>query len=288
MVRLYLMSEKGYRTLAHILEHGLQAGIADVVTGSDAGVERDYSHEIRSLAEKNGLAVYERKEAPAHGDWAIAISWRWLIAEPEKLIVLHDSLLPRYRGFAPLVTALKNGDELVGVTAIRASAGYDEGPIIAQRSMPIEYPIRIQQAIEGIAGLYEELVRWLVEALIAGDPLPSEEQDASEASYSLWLDEEDYFIDWTASARAIERHVHATGYPYRGAKTRMDGRVVTIKDGVAVPDQRIEIRQPGKVLRMDDGRPVVVCGEGLYKIEEMVDSDEETVLPLERFRTRFK
>ena len=87
-------------------------------------------------------------------DYQLAIGWRWLISGTENLIVLHDSLLPKYRGFAPLVNSLINGEQEIGVTAIWAGPEFDAGEIIFQEKAGICYPIKIQEAIEIVSGLY--------------------------------------------------------------------------------------------------------------------------------------
>jgi len=101
------------------------------------------------------------------------------------LITFHDSLLPRYRGFAPLPTALINGDAEVGVTALLASRKYDRGDIIAQRRLVLSYPVKVRQVIDSIAPLYAELVTEIARIICSGAPLPTSPQNESQASYPL-------------------------------------------------------------------------------------------------------
>ena len=223
-------------------------------------------------------------------DFAIAVSWRWLIhTDMARVIVFHDSMLPRYRGFNPLVTALINGDREIGVTALFAAAEYDRGDIIAQSSSTISYPMKIQEAIEILRGNYEALAATIGASLSSGDDLPARPQDETMASYSLWRDEEDYFLDWTCPAAHIKRCIDAMGYPYKGAATMIDGRVVRIQDAQTLPDVQIASRTPGKVIFLEDAKPVVVCGRGPLKITEILDDETgASGLPLSRFRARFK
>jgi len=197
----------------------------------------------------------------------LAISWRWIIeAESSILIVFHDSLLPRYRGFNPLVTALINGDEKIGVTASFATREYDRGGILDQSTSSISYPIRIQRAIETIIKNYEDLALRLGEAIANERDIKGRAQQESDASYSLWRDEDDYFIDWRASASAIKRFVDAVGTPYKGAAARLEGRIFRVLGAEEMEDVRIENRTPGKVIFSMDSKPVVVCGQGLLRI----------------------
>jgi methionyl-tRNA formyltransferase len=82
--------------------------------------------------------------------------------------------------------------------------------------------------------------------------------------------------------------VDAVGHPYRGASALVDGRLVRIVEARERADVRVENRVPGKVIFMEQGRPVVVCGEGLLKVESMVDdATGASLLPLGKFRLRF-
>jgi methionyl-tRNA formyltransferase len=222
-------------------------------------------------------------------DFLFAVSWRWLIkTRPgQKLVVFHDSILPRYRGFAPLVAALVNGDSRLGVTALLASSEYDSGPIIARETIGIKYPLKIDDAIEMLTPLYRRLALKVMGRVLR-TKLTGKRQDESRATYSLWRDDADYFIDWNRSAPDIRRFVHAVGFPYLGAATIAAGRVHRILDCTPVGDVRVENRTPGKVIFQREGRPVVVCGKGLLRIDEMVDTRRgRPALPLKKFRTRF-
>ena len=105
------------------------------------------------------------------------------------LIVLHDSLLPKYRGFAPLPTALINAEPYVGVTALFAkekSDEYDRGDILGQRKLAVTYPARIQTVISAISGAYADLVIDIWRRIHAGVKLTGTPQNEAEATYSLW------------------------------------------------------------------------------------------------------
>jgi methionyl-tRNA formyltransferase len=204
------------------------------------------------------------------------------------LIVLHDSLLPRHRGFNPLVTALIEGDAEIGATALYATADYDRGDIIAQSASPIVHPMRIADAISVVCGNYHELAVRVGSYLDRGEVPPAQAQDEGAASYSLWRDDEDYVIDWFLDAARIERTVYALGPPYKGAASRIAGRLVRIREASALADVSVANRAPGKVIFLDRDRPVVVCGRGLLRIDELVDADSGgSLLPLDRFRIRF-
>lgn len=291
-ISLFLMTHKGYQVLKNLISEGYHKSIDLVVVGIDKSVVNDYSDDIITLCISNGVNYVDsnKKEYTIESPYAIAISWRWIIKENNfKLIVLHDSLLPKYRGFAPLVNSLLNKEERIGVTALFASEEYDKGNIILQDEIHITYPIKINKAIEKVSKIYVSLVCNLFKKLTKNIELTSCLQNEDEASYSLWRDEEDYFIDWKQSASFIKRFVDAVGFPYKGAKCYLNDRIIIINEVTLINDIKIENRVAGKVVFMDDKKPVIVCAEGLIRIDQAIyEVSNETILPLQKFRVRFK
>lgn len=285
------MSEKGFSVLQSLIDNHYESMIECVVQAKDNNVQNDFYQEIHSLCIENKIPVFDKKEKPSiQSPYCIAISWRWIIpiSETNKLIVLHDSLLPKYRGFAPLVNMLINSEERVGVTALFANKEFDRGDIIAQRSAKVQYPIRIQDAIELISPLYAQTVVDIFSQLSAGQSLASKSQNEQEASYSLWRDEEDYHIDWSDEASSIQQMIFSVGYPYKGAYSLVEGEKLRIIDCETVEDVVIENRTPGKILFMEEGKPVVVCGKGLLRLTQVTNDEGVNMLPLQKFRLRFK
>lgn len=287
---LFLMGKKGLSCLEAVLSIP-ENNLKKVVFATDKSVENDYSDDIISLCKsydipwssKNDFDFKELNDV----DYFIAISWRWLINdESNKLIVLHDSILPKYRGFNPLVSALINGENEIGVTAIFANKEFDRGDIIDSKKTNINYPIKIEDAINTISICYQEL---LVEVIkkIQNKTIQSLPQNDEEATYSLWRDEEDYFIDWNLDSNTIERTINALGFPYTGAKTTMENQTIILSEAKAIEDINIVNRTPGKVIFTEEGNPIIVCGKGLLKINEMKSLDSK-VIQLSKFRTRLK
>lgn len=282
------MNEKGWRVLKRFLSHFGPRHIAYVVVAKDDHLQHDCHPELVQLCKQYGVTCFDRKEKlPPFDGYKFAIGWRWMIRDADKLIVLHDSPLPRYRGFAPLVNMLINGERQLGVTALLASEEYDRGDILLQQTVAIDYPIKIKEAINRIAPLYENLVIDVSSRIFAGEPLSATPQDESKATYSLWRDELDYVIDWHEEAAVIQRKVDALGNPYAGARTTLNNQPVILDEVVEMPDVTIENRNPGKVIFMESGCPVVVCGKGLIKIIQASYSDGTSIIPLRQFRSRF-
>ena len=285
------MSEKGFSVLQSLIDNLYESMIECVVQAKDNNVQNDFYQEIHTLCVDHNIPVVDKKEKLSiKSPYCIAISWRWIIPinESNKLIVLHDSLLPKYRGFAPLVNMLINREERIGVTALFANKEFDRGDIIAQRSAEVHYPIRIQDAIELISPLYAQTVVDIFEQLSAGQSLTSRPQNEQEASYSLWRDEEDYHIDWSGEASTIQQMIFSVGYPYKGAYSWVDDEKLRIIDCETMKDVVIENRTPGKILFMEEGKPVVVCGKGLLHLTQVTNDEGVDMLPLQKFRIRFK
>lgn len=286
---LFCLGKKALVALTHLDESQVEM-VETVVVGKDPKVQEDFSAQIIDFCQQRNMKWIVRNEATqCLSGTLIAIGWRWLIpvSAGQTLIIFHDSLLPKNRGFNPLVTALINGDSEVGVTAIVGGSQYDTGDIIAVEKVPISHPIRISDAIDLVALCYGKLLRHVFHMLI-GDEIHAVPQDEGKATYSLWRDEEDYYIDWTWSSDKIQRFIYAVGYPYQGARTRIEGDEYIVADAELVRDVVIENRTPGKVIFRVDDRPVVVCGTGLLKLNALRNVAERKVSFPSKFRLRFK
>jgi len=276
--------------LQAIIDHDYVELISYVVIGIDKNTLNDYSTEIKTLCEENNISSYLRNDnIPSKSKYIITVSWRWLIKDnSSKLIIFHESLLPKYRGFAPLVNQLINNEKIIGVTAIFGEREYDTGDVIAQEIMEVNYPVKINQVIANISQLYIQLIlKVFNEYKLKGEILSSYKQNEEDVTYSLWRDEQDYIIDWSKSAEFIHRFINAVGYPYKGASTLMDGKKIRIIDTEPLPDIEIENRSFGKNIYIKDGKPVIVCGIGILKIiDAYYDDTKLSIFPLKKFRIR--
>jgi methionyl-tRNA formyltransferase len=290
MITLFLLGKKGLETLLKLESTNLLC-ISKVIIGTDKNVVEDYSKELISFCSQNEIKYsVSSKENTFSSEYAIAIGWRKLIDynSNQRLIVFHDSILPRLRGFNPLVTALINGDEEVGVTALFASQDYDRGDIIDVKKTSINYPVKIENVIEILADSYAVLCNKIVNKIKNKELITTHKQDESLATYSLWRDEEDYFIDWSESSDKIARQIDAVGFPYKGAKTNMGNQIITITESEPIMDVLIENRSIGKVIFKQNNNPVIVCGNGLLLVKSALDSNNQKVDFSNFFRLRFK
>ncbi|WP_340691621.1 formyltransferase family protein [Hyphomonas sp.] len=227
-----------------------------------------------------------RRPSFAPDELVFMVGWQYLVRDAsQNVIVFHDSLLPKYRGFAPTVTAMINGESRIGVTALKPVNEVDAGPIIGQIETELHYPMLIAEALRKQAQSMSKLTIEILGAIVNGMPAGAPQNEA-EATYSLWRDGGDYWIDWSQSAARIARIVDAVGPPYEGARSLYNGEEIIIRAAQALPDLVFEIRQPGKVWKLEDGAPVVVCEQGLLKIIHAETPAGQNVA-FDRLRSRF-
>lgn len=292
-IAFYIMNSKGLFALKGFIEKFGANAVGYVVSEQDKSVQYDGFEEIKKIAKDNDIPFYSRTQFDVEIEneflgLKFAIGWRWLIKNETSLIVFHDSILPKYRGFAPIVNSLINREMCVGVTALFADKHYDRGDIISQKSTSFNYPIKIDKAIEKIEPLYLELVDTIYTRVLAGEAITGYKQDEKQASYSLWLDQEDYFIDWDWSAEKIKRFIDSTGYPYNNAKAILNSNIIIFKEVDVLDDVVVENRDRhiGKVIFKEKEMPVIVCRKGLLALKKITDTDGNTVQI--NFRSRFK
>lgn len=292
MISIFLMGKKGLSCLQKIIELDRISYINEVIVSKDLNVQNDYYEDILTLCSKNKIKCFDKNQYhECTSKYLIAISWRWLIPNisNKKLIVFHDSLLPRYRGFAPLVNALINREEKVGVTALIANDEYDKGDIIGQESVFVSYPVKIATVIDLIIPCYQKLIIEIIDSVINNKVLTGSKQNEAQASYSVWLDESDYRINWNNDAEYIKRFIDSVGYPYNCASSYIDGKKIRILDSKLIEDVFIENRHPGKVIFIQNNKPIIICGKGLLQIDSIIDdATKEELLPLKKFRIKFE
>ncbi len=180
---------------------------------------------------------------------------------------VHASLLPRWRGAAPVAAAILAGDEITGVTIMRMDAGLDTGPIVARREEPIR-PDDTRATLEGrLAQLGAKLLVETLPAYLAGDLLPRPQPEEG-ITYAERLNKEDGRLDWSRPAVELARQVRAF-HPWPGAFTTLRGRRFKILRAAPLPDWRGDA-PPGTVVALADGATIAVAtGEGALCLEEV-------------------
>jgi methionyl-tRNA formyltransferase len=184
---------------------------------------------------------------------------------PHGCINVHASLLPKYRGAAPVAAAILNGDEETGVTIMLMDEKMDHGPILAWRSTPIEPDDTRGMLTERLADLGADLLGETLPQWVAGD-IEARPQDHAAATYTHILKKEDGAIDWTQPAIRIARMTRAYD-PWPGAYTYLNRRVFKLLKAQAIDLVAVDVR-PGQVVETDQGL-AVAAGDGAVLLERV-------------------
>jgi methionyl-tRNA formyltransferase len=176
---------------------------------------------------------------------------------------LHASLLPKYRGAAPIQWALLSGETITGVTTFLMDEGLDTGPILLQREVPIDENDTAGTLEAKLAEVGAELMLETLRGLAQGTLTP-QPQDNSQATYAPKIKKELAHIDWTKSARELLGLIRALE-PSPGAYTFYRGRRLKVRWGRVV-DEEGQRGEPGEVIALGDEGPVVQTGRGLLEL----------------------
>lgn len=168
---------------------------------------------------------------------------------------VHASLLPRWRGAAPVQRAILAGDAETGVCIMRMEAGLDTGPVFLETRTPIEKADTAGRLTERLAEIGG---RALVQALAALPGCQLVPQLESGVTYAAKIDKAEARIDWSRTSAEIERQVRAFN-PFPGAETRWGEESLKIWEALPEPG---EGGAPGDVVGYSAGNPVVACGSG--------------------------
>ena len=192
---------------------------------------------------------------------------------PHGCLNVHGSLLPKYRGAAPVPAAILGGEVETGVTIMKMDEGMDTGPIIAQATCPIApddttATLRDRLCHLGADLLIETLPRWLAGKIV---PRP---QDESQATYCRIIAKSDGWLDWGLPAEVLARQVRAY-IPWPTTFTDWEGKPLKVLRARPLPGWRSQGQAPwassgqaGQVIALDDGVGVIT-GQGALKLLEV-------------------
>lgn len=194
---------------------------------------------------------------------------------------IHPSLLPKYRGAAPIQRALLSGEKFTGVTIIKMNERLDAGDIMLQRGLKIEdadnsNTLNDKLAAMG-AGLFIEALELLEEGRVKFI-----KQNEKEATFAPKLEKEDGLINWNSAAGEIVRKIKALG-PWPGAYSTLAGKTLKISKAEAAPDGNFSGSSPGEVIMADqkNGFIVKTAGGALSLIEIQIEGGKK--MPVELF-----
>jgi methionyl-tRNA formyltransferase len=184
-------------------------------------------------------------------------------------INIHASLLPRWRGAAPIQRALLAGDRETGVCIMRMDAGLDTGPVLLREALPISADDTAQTLHDRLAALGARLIVRAMEGLEQGVLTP--QQQATEGiNYAHKIDKAEARIDWTEQAEAIDRHIRAFS-PFPGAHSMLRAAEIKIWNARPEADMNAAFPDalPGQVLAVGADGLRVACGKGTLNVLQL-------------------
>ncbi|MFE0642934.1 methionyl-tRNA formyltransferase [Streptomyces sp. NPDC058877] len=281
----------GHRVLEALLESEHEVPLVITHPTSNHAYETIWNDSVAALAERHGIPVLTRKYAndeevaerlrELRPDLLVSSDWRsWVAPEIYSLathgaINVHDALLPRYGGFAPLNWALVNGEPEVGVTVHFMDENFDLGDIVVQKRVAVEDKDTVTDLFHKTVDLFAPAVLESLELIGSGrtDWTP---QDPTQATFFHKRSVEDSRIDWSRPAKDIANLVRAQVDPYPNAFAYYKGQRVRILSA-SVSTVRLG-GTVGRVFRPEGEGVAVVCGPGAR-------SGAEHGLVVERLRT---
>jgi methionyl-tRNA formyltransferase len=190
----------------------------------------------------------------------------WLLGWPRYgCLNIHASLLPRWRGAAPIVRALLAGDRETGISIMQMDAGLDTGPVIATGAVAIGARENAQGLHDRLAATGAALIVEVLGRLVRDRRLEAASQPAEGATYAGKVQRSEAEIDWSEAATAIDRRIRAFN-PYPAAQTSVAGERIKIWEAEPV---RGRFGAAGCVVSADGQGIVVACGDGAIVVREL-------------------
>ncbi len=228
---------------------------------------------VKTLAMERGLPIFEKLgEFPfdeLNPDVGIVVAYgalikkQYLDALPLGFYNVHPSLLPKYRGAAPIQRALENGEKVTGVTIFKLTEKLDAGPIAQQQSVEIE-------PFENFGQLEQKLIKigcnLLIEVLKNIDNIKLLPQDDALATYAPKITTQDLFIDFFGDVLKVKDKIRAYD-PQPGARAILNGEVVKLFGVVKIEQDVMD--DPGKILKIDEIGAYVSTRNGVVVISDV-------------------
>ena len=191
---------------------------------------------------------------------------QWVLDAPRRgCLNIHASLLPRWRGAAPIHRAIEAGDAETGVTIMQMDAGLDTGAMLLREALPIG-------AQESTARLHDRLAaqggRLIVAALAQADQLQPQPQPAEGVTYAHKIEKAESSMDWAQDAAQIARRIRAFD-PFPGASTTLGAEVIKLWCCEIDSVSRFPDAACGQILSANADGVVVACGSGLLRLTQL-------------------
>jgi len=181
---------------------------------------------------------------------------------------VHASLLPRWRGAAPIQRALLAGDARTGVCLMQMAAGLDTGPVLLSHSLPIAPDDTGGSLHDKLAALGAQLLAEGLERVSGGRALTAEPQPEQGVTYAHKLDKAEALLDWNDAANLLERKVRAFN-PWPVAEARLAGETLRIWKALALPGEKSSPEQappPGSIVAAGRDGIDIACADGILRL----------------------
>ena len=241
---------------------------------------RETPSPVKRLAQQQGIDVFQpitlktpdnqAKIAAVKADAMVVAAYGLILPQAVLdiprlgCINIHGSLLPRWRGAAPIHRAILAGDRETGITIMQMAAGLDTGPTLLRESIPIDAKDTTATLHDQLATLGGKLIVRALEQLQNG-ALPATPQPDEGVTYAAKISKSEARIDWNLSAAEIERQVRAFN-PFPIAQTRWRGETLRIWKAELAGEEN---HSPGSIVTVEKDRIVVACGEGTLALTEL-------------------
>lgn len=221
---------------------------------------------IKEVTQKMSDPIYESWIRDLKPDILVVIGWYYMLPRslmnlaPLGAVGIHASLLPQYRGGAPLVWAVLNGEKKTGVTLFHFSEGVDDGDVIGQEEIAIGSEEDISDVLAKAIQASVNLVRTYFPGLAAGSA-PRTPQDHAQATQMPQRTPDQGLLDWAGkTAEQAYNWIRAQAKPYPGAFTFFNGQKVILWKS-RLSDQRFPESKPGDIVNSASGSLEVVCSD---------------------------
>ena len=187
---------------------------------------------------------------------------------PHGCINIHGSILPRWRGAAPIHRAIEAGDAETGITLMQMDAGLDTGPMISEVRTAIAPGDTTATLHDRLAQLGAKLIVDGLVALERGGALPATPQPAEGATYAEKIGKHEAALDWRRPAVALARQIRAFD-PFPGGAATLDGAHLKLWAAEPVERSTGAAAEPGVILEVGPAGVVVACGEGALRLTQL-------------------